>query len=84
MIHSPALFLSLPMMPTNASSQLTLRTGRCRVIRADTSFSCVSGVLPGGAFRGGGAKACKSAFTNLGVNALPNRRCTAEITCRVI
>jgi hypothetical protein len=83
MIHSPPLLVGLSrIIPTSANSEQTRRTGRCRDIRAVSSFSRCSGVNDESADRAGGLNAEDINETTAGVKVLGNLRCNADITWR--
>jgi len=83
-IHSPPLlsWVSL-MIPTSANSQQTRRTGRCRMMRVESSFSRCSRASADNAARDGELSEEDREDTSTGVNVLGNLRCNDEIILQV-
>jgi hypothetical protein len=80
--HSPPLLSGESlMMPTRASSEQTRTIGRCRTIRADSSFSLCSGLRLANAAREGALIAAARFETSAGVNVLEKRLCKADMIC---
>jgi hypothetical protein len=80
--HSPPLLPGLSrIMPTNASSEHTRKTGRCLERRAASSFSRCSGAIADSAAREGGASTAARDETTAGVKAVGKRLCSIDRTC---